>query len=570
MSIDVPATPAALPAKTNPEKRDRPVAAASGFPPQTDYGYVLKPVYGPQDVAGMDYQRDLGDPGQYPYTRGYHATGYRSRMWTQRMTAGLGSSSDANRVLKQYHEMGQRGGICVISDRVFSSCIDPDHPMGRKEAGILGWPGCSLLEFEELMQDIPLTGQSITLLGSCAPSSLRLAYVVALAEKRGIDPREVHGGVIESPFENYFGQTDPQPFDLNLKLCLDCWEYVARRGLRMRCNVNSQHFQESGGNGAQALALQLAMLEELFGRLIRERELEFDDVANIPYELLSIGTRFFEEVAKMRALRRMYARMARDVFHARKEKSLHLLTATHTSGRTMTYQQPLNNVVRCAIQTLAAAVGGCTAIDNATLDNAHSEPSAFAARMSLNTQHIVAHETGAADVVDPLAGSYYVEALTNQIEEQAYGILAEIDKLGGMIAALEAGYIQQMLSSEAQLKFQRVDRKERLVVGVNHLVIPPEAEEFELPIKELHADDSESIALRMQAWKKTRDQDAVRSQLARLHADAGKGDRFNLMPAIVEAVKAYATAGEVFGVIRLARGLSYDPFDMVQCPFELH
>ena len=353
MSIDVPATPAALPAKTNPEKRDRPVAAASGFPPQTDYGYVLKPVYGPQDVAGMDYQRDLGDPGQYPYTRGYHATGYRSRMWTQRMTAGLGSSSDANRVLKQYHEMGQRGGICVISDRVFSSCIDPDHPMGRKEAGILGWPGCSLLEFEELMQDIPLTGQSITLLGSCAPSSLRLAYVVALAEKRGIDPREVHGGVIESPFENYFGQTDPQPFDLNLKLCLDCWEYVARRGLRMRCNVNSQHFQESGGNGAQALALQLAMLEELFGRLIRERELEFDDVANIPYELLSIGTRFFEEIAKMRALRRMYARMARDVFHAKKEKSLHLLTATHTSGRTMTYQQPLNNVVRCAIQTLA-------------------------------------------------------------------------------------------------------------------------------------------------------------------------------------------------------------------------
>ena len=172
------------------------------------------------------------------------------------MTAGLGSSSDANRVLKQYHEMGQRGGICVISDRVFSSCIDPDHPMGRKEAGILGWPGCSLLEFEELMQDIPLTGQSITLLGSCAPSSLRLAYVVALAEKRGIDPREVHGGVIESPFENYFGQTDPQPFDLNLKLCLDCWEYVARRGLRMRCNVNSQHFQESGGNGAQAMALR--------------------------------------------------------------------------------------------------------------------------------------------------------------------------------------------------------------------------------------------------------------------------------------------------------------------------
>lgn len=575
MSIDTPAAPTATPASDTtaagptPGRSGHRAHGSADFPPQTDYGHLLKPVYGPQDVAGMDYARDLGEPGRFPYTRGYHASGYRSRMWTQRMTAGLGSSADANLVLKQYHEMGQRGGICVISDRVFSSCIDPDHPMGRKEAGVLGWPGCSLLEFEELMQDIPLTGQSITLLGSCAPSSLRLAYVVALAEKRGIDPRKVHGGVIESPFENYFGQTDPQPFDLNLKLCLDCFEYVARRGLKMRCNVNSQHFQESGGNNPQALALQLAMLEELFGRLINERELAFDDVAGIPYELLSIGTRFFEEVAKMRALRRMYSRMARDVFHAKNEKSMQLLTATHTSGRTMTYQQPLNNVVRCAIQTLAAAVGGCTAIDNATLDNAHSEPSAFAARMSLNTQHIVAHETGAADVVDPLAGSYYVEALTNQVEEQATAILAEIRKLGGMVAALKAGYVQQMLSREAQIKYQRMDRKERLVVGVNHLVIPPEQEEFKLPIKELHADDSESIAQRTQAWKKTRDQEAVRSRLVQLHVDAGQGDRFNLMPSIVEAVKAYATAGEVFGVIRMARGLSYDPFNMIQCPFAL-
>lgn len=543
--------------------------AGAHFPAQTDYGHLLAPVYGPADIAGLDYARDLGDPGSYPYTRGYHAGGYRSRMWTQRMTAGLGSSADANRVLKRYHEMGQRGGICVISDRVFSSCIDPDHPMGRKEAGVLGWPGCSLLEFEELMDDIPLAGQSITLLGSCAPSSLRLAYVVALAEQRGIDPRELHGGVIESPFENYLGQTDPQPFDLNLKLCLDCIEYVARRGMKMRCNVTSQHFQESGGNNAQALALELAMLEALYRRLIDERGLAFDDVASIPYELLSIGTRFFEEIAKVRALRRMYARMAREVFGAKNEKSQQLLIATHTSGRAMTYQQPLNNIARCAIQTLAAAVGGCTAIDNATLDNAHAEPSAFAARMSLNTQHIVAHETGAADVVDPLAGSYYVEALTNQVEAQAYRIKAEIDALGGMVGALEAGYVQEMLGREAALKYQRVDRGERLVVGVNHLAIPPEDEDFQLPIREVQAADSESIARRMEAWKPTRDQPALAAALSRLHADAGKGERFNLIPAVVDAVKAYATAGEVFGVIRMARGLHYDPFGMVECRIPL-
>ncbi len=533
---------------------------------ETDYGYALKGAYGPEDVTGFDYSRDLADPGQYPYTRGYFPQGYRSRMWTQRMTAGLGTSAAANLVLKNYREMGQTGGICVISDRVFSDCIDPDHPLGRREAGILGWPGCSLLEFEELMDGIPLTGQSITLLGSSAPSVMRLAYIVALAQKRGIDPSEVHGSCMESPFENYFGQTDVSPFDLNLKLFLDAGEYVLRNKIRMRASIISQHFQESGGNSAQALAICLSMIKEVCGRLINERGLDFDTTSLFPYELVSVGTRFFDEIAKIRALRRMYARMAKEEFHAKTEKACQLLIAIHTSGRTMTFQQPLNNIVRCAIQTLAGVIGGCTALDNATLDNAHSEPSALAARMSLNTQHIVAYESGAADVVDPLAGSYYMEALTNKVEEEGYRIYNEIQGMGGMIAALERGYVQDMLSAEAAKKFQEIDRKERLVVGVNHLVIPEE-DDFEIPIQEVHSHDSEKIADRMEAWKKTRDQAALQTTLAQLYADGKKGDRFNLMPAIIEAVKAYASVGEVMGTIRLARGLTYDPFDMIQCPY---
>ncbi|WP_170958853.1 methylmalonyl-CoA mutase family protein [Magnetospirillum sp. 15-1] len=535
----------------------------------TDYGYELKSVYTPDDIKGFDYQAHLGDPGVYPYARGYHAQGYRSRTWTQRMTAGLGWSTDANKVLKKYREMGQTGGICVISDRVFSHCIDSDHPLGRKEAGVLGWSGCSLLEFEELMEDIPLTGQSITLLGSSAPSVMRLAYVVALAEKRGLDVTQIHGSVIESPFENYFGQTDVQPFDLNLKLFLDASEYVIRNKIRMRAAIISQHFQESGGNNAQALALELATLKELCGMLVNERGLDFDDVANLPYELVTVGTRFFEEIAKMRALRRMWAKMAKEEFKAKKDKSCQLLIAVHTSGRTMTYQQPLNNIVRCAIQTLAGAIGGCTAMDNATLDNAHAEPSALAARMSLNTQHIVAVETGAVDVVDPLAGSYFVEHLTNKVEEEAYKILAKIDEMGGTIAALKAGYIQKMLSDEASFKFAEIDRKERLVVGVNHLAIPPE-EDYEIPIQELHAGESEAIGQRMAEWKKTRDIPAVTDALRKLYADAKKGDRFNLMPSIIDAVKVYATSGEVIGVIRMGRGLSYDPFNVIDCQFSLN
>lgn len=535
----------------------------------TDYGYELKSVYTPDDIKGFDYKAQLGDPGEYPYARGYHAQGYRSRTWTQRMTAGLGTSASANKVLKKYREMGQTGGICVISDRVFSHCIDPDHPLGRREAGVLGWPGCSLLEFEELMEDIPLTGQSITLLGSSAPSVMRLAYVVALAEKRGLDVTQIHGSVIESPFENYFGQTDVQPFDLNLKLFLDASEYVLRNKIRMRAAIISQHFQESGGNNAQALAVELSTLKELCGMLVNERGLDFDTVALLPYELVTVGTRFFEEIAKMRALRRMWAKMAREDFNARHDKSCQLLMAVHTSGRTMTYQQPLNNIVRCAIQTLAGAIGGCTAMDNATLDNAHSEPSALAARMSLNTQHIVAAETGAADIVDPLAGSYFVEHLTNKVEEEAYKILGKIDELGGVIAALKRGYIQEMLSNEASFKFSEIDKKERLIVGVNHLVIP-ENEEFQIPIQELHAEESEAIAQRMADWKKTRDLLALTASLSKLYTDAKKGDRFNLMPSIIDAVKLYATSGEVIGTIRMARGYSYDPFNVIESPYSYH
>jgi len=303
---------------------------------------------------------------------------------------------------------------------------------------------------------------------------------------------------------------------------------------------------------------------------VNERGLDFDDAMRVPYQLVSIGSRFFEEVAKVRALRRMWARMARQHFGAKKDKSCQLLIAVHTSGRTMTYQQPLNNVVRCAIQTLAGAVVGCTALDNATLDNAYAEPSPLAARMSLNTQHIVAVETGVADVVDPLAGSYFVERLTNEVEAAAYRILEEIDALGGLVAAIKQGRIQAMLKEEANLKFREMNDKERLVVGVNHLAIPPEEELFEIPVQEIEASDSEAIARRMAEWKQTREMAPVQASLRRLHADARKGDRFNLMPAIIEAVKAYGTAGEIIGVIRLARGLNYDPFDMIRCPFELN
>lgn len=535
---------------------------------ETDYGYKIKPVYTPDDISGLDYEKDLGDPGSYPYVRGYHPNGYRSRVWTRRMTAGLGSSKRTNEALKQYREMGQTQGMLVICDRPNAMPIDADHPVGRREAGVLGWHGASLLEFEELMDGIPLTGQSITLLGSSAMSCLRLAYVVALAEKREVDLKEVHGSVTEYPFCHTFGQTDHLPLDLLIKLWLDSSEYIVRNKIHMRSGILSQHFQESGGNNAQALAIEMAQLKELLGRLVEERDLDFDDVGLLPYELVSIGSRFFEEIAKVRALRRMYAKMARETFKAKTEKACQLLISVHTSGRAMTYQQPYNNIARCAIQTLAGALAGCTAIDNACLDNAHAEPSAFAARMSLNTQHIVSDETGVTDVTDPLAGSYFVEFLTNKVEAEAYKILQEIEDKGGMIAAVKKGYIHNMMEESARKRQKEIESGERLIVGVNELVISPE-EDDDIPIQSVEASDCEEIAQRMENWKKTRDIPLLNEKIAQLYDDARKDSKYNLMPSIIEAVKAYGTAGEIMGVIRMAHGFHYDPLEMIDCPFDL-
>jgi methylmalonyl-CoA mutase, N-terminal domain len=535
---------------------------------QTDYGYEIKPVYTPQDVEDLDYSNDIGDPGSYPFVRGYHPNGYRGRVWTRRMTAGLGSSKRTNEALKKYREMGQTQGILVICDRPNAMPIDADHPMGRREAGVLGWHGASLLEFEELMDGIPLTGQSITLLGSSAMSCIRLAYIVALAEKRGVELKDVHGSVTEYPFCHTFGQTDHLPLDLLIKLWLDSSEYIVRNKIRMRSGILSQHFQESGGNNAQALAVEIAQLKELLGLLVNERGLDFDDVGLLPYELVSIGTRFFEEIAKVRALRRMYAKMARKTFGAKSDKACQLLISVHTSGRTMTYQQPYNNIARSAIETLAGAIAGCTAIDNACLDNAHAEPSPFAARMSLNTQHIVSDETGVTDVTDPLAGSYFVEYLTSKVEAEAYRILQQIEDQGGMIAAVKKGYVHNMMEESARKKQKEIESGDRLVVGVNELVIPPE-EDDEIPIQSVEASDSEEIAKRMENWRKTRDIPVLKDKIAQLHDGARKGDKCNLMPSIIEAVKAYGTAGEIMGVIRMAHGFHYDPLEMIDCPFDL-
>jgi methylmalonyl-CoA mutase N-terminal domain/subunit len=535
---------------------------------QTDYGYEIKPVYAPKDIEGLNYGIDVGDPGSYPFVRGYYPNGYRSRIWTRRMTAGLGSSKRTNRVLKEYRKMGQTQGFCVICDRPNAMPIDADHPVGRREAGVLGWHGASLLEFEELMDGIPLTGLSVTLLGSSAMSCIRLAYVVALAEKRGVDFRDVHGSVTEYPFCSTFGQTDHMPLDLLVKLWLDSSEFIARNKIHMRSGILSQHFQESGGNNAQALAVEIAQLKELLGLLVNERGLDFDDLYLLPYELISVGSRFFEEIAKVRALRRMYAKMARETFKAKSDRACQLLISVHTSGRAMTYQQPLNNIARCAIQTLAGAIAGCTAIDNACLDNAHAEPSAFAARMSLNTQHIVSDETGVTDVTDPLAGSYFVEYLTNKVEEEAYKIIREIEDQGGMIEAVKKGYIHNMMEESARKRQKELESGERLVVGVNELVIPPE-EDDDIPIQSVEASDCEEIAERMESWKKTRDIPLLKEKIAGLYSDAGKGKQYSLMPSIIEAVKAYATAGEIMGVIRMANGFPYDPLEMIECPFDL-
>jgi len=508
----------------------------------------VKRLYTPEDVEGLDCIRDLGFPGEYPFVRGVHATMYRGRLWTMRQFSGFGTAKQTNKRFKYLLKEGETG-LSIAFDYPTIMGYDSDHPMGEGEVGICGVAVSSLRDMEVLLDGIPLdrVTTSMTING---PAAMLLAMYVAVGDKQEV-PREKLGGTTQNDnLKEYFAQKlciyPPKP---SVKLTTDIIEYCARHLPRWNpISISGYHIREAGANAVQELAFTIydgmTYVESTL-----ERGLKVDDFAHRLSFFFASHNDFFEEVAKFRAARRIWARLMKERFHARNPRSMWMRMHVQTSGCTLTAQQPLNNVTRTTIQALAAVFGGTQSLHTNSFDEALALPSEEAVRVALRTQQIIAHESGATSTIDPLAGSYYVEALTNEMEEKALEYIQKVDDMGGAIVAIEKGFFQKEIADSAY-KYQReIDEKRRTLVGVNDYMV-----EEECPIELLRVDPKvgkEQVA-DLRKLKRERDGRRVEEVLGKVRRSAEKDE--NLMPHIIDAVKAYATLGEICEVLRQVYG----------------
>jgi len=512
-------------------------------------GMQIKRLYTPENIRNMDYPRDLGFPGEYPFTRGVHATMYRGRLWTMRMFAGFGTAAQTNKRFKYLLSEGETG-LSTAFDYPTIMGYDSDHPMAKGEVGVCGVAISSLKDMEVLLDGIPLdkVTTSMTING---PASMLLAMYVAVGDNQGV-PREKLGGTTQNDnLKEFFAQKlcifPPEP---SVKLTTDIIQYCAKHLPRWNpVSISGYHIREAGATALQELAFTIydgiSYVESTM-----KRGLKVDDFAPRLSFFFASHNDLFEEIAKFRAARRLWAKLMKERFHARSPRSMWMRMHVQTSGCTLTAQQPLNNIVRTTIQALAAVVGGTQSLHTNSFDEALCLPTEEAVRVALRTQQIIAHESGATNTVDPLAGSYYVEELTNEMETKAMEYIQKVDDMGGAIPAIEKGFFQHEIADSAYRYQREVDEKKRIIVGVNEYAI----EEEECPIELLRVDpkvEGEQVT-RVQKLKRERDNKKVKEALGRLDHAAEKNE--NLMPTIIEAVKAYVTLGEITEVLRKVYG----------------
>ena len=510
---------------------------------------LIKRLYTPEDVKSMDYVRDMGFPGEYPFLRGVHATMYRGRLWTMRQFSGFGTAVQTNKRFKYLLREGETG-LSIAFDYPTIMGYDSDHRMGEGEVGICGVAVASLRDMEVLLDGIPLdkVTTSMTING---PAAMLLAMYVAVGDKQGV-PREKLGGTTQNDnLKEYFAQKlciyPPKPA---VKLTTDIIEYCARHLPRWNpISISGYHIREAGANAVQELAFTIydgiSYVESTM-----ERGLKVDDFAHRLSFFFASHNDFFEEAAKFRAARRIWAKLMKERFHTKNPRSMWMRMHVQTSGCTLTAQQPLNNITRTTIQALAAVLGGTQSLHTNSFDEALALPSEEAVRVALRTQQIIANESGSTHTIDPLAGSYYIEALTNEMEEKTFEYIRKVDEMGGAIAAIEKGFFQKEIADSAYRYQREVDEMKRTIVGVNDYKIEKE----ENPIKLLRIDpkvEKEQLASH-QKLKRKRDKKKVENILDKLRRSTEKDE--NLMPVIIESVKAYATLGEICEVLRQVYG----------------
>ena len=520
-------------------------------------GIEVKRVYTPADLRGHDYFEKLGLPGEYPFTRGIHATMYRGRLWTMRMFSGFGTPEDTNRRLRFLIEHGETG-LSLAFDFPTLLGIDSDDPRASGEVGVCGVAVDSLLDMEIIFRGIDM-GQVTTNMTINPPAPILLSMYVAVAEKQGV-PRDRIGGTVQNdPLKEFMAQKSyVYPPEAAVKIAMDVVEWSVKNLPKWNpISISGYHIREAGSTAVQELAFTLADGIE-YVRHLRGRGMEVDEFAHRLSFFFDSHINFFEEIAKFRAARRMWARIMKEWFGARKERSLWLRFHTQTAGVSLTAQQPWNNVVRTAIEALAAVLGGTQSLHTNALDEPFRVPSEFAAKLALRTQQIIAYETGVADTVDPLAGSYYVEWLTDKMEEEAWRYIDRIEAMGGMTEAVKKGFPQKEIS-DASYRFQReVEEGRRHIVGVNIFVEEEDEELRNVPLLEIDQEEAEKRQVeRLRRLRSERDNALVERRLRELREAARRGD--NLMPYILEAVKAYATLGEITNALKEVYGEWVEP-----------
>ena len=520
--------------------RDVPFTTPSNIP--------VEPVYTPSHLASADYLEEVGLPGEYPYVRGAHGTGYRGRLWTMRMFAGYGMAEETNRRFKYLLQNGQTG-LSVAFDMPTLYGYDTDAPQAEGEYGKCGVAVSSLADMEALFDGIPLD-QVTTSMTINAPAAIIWAMYIVAAEKQGVAPERLGGTLQNDILKEYIAQNEyifpPQP---SMRLVVDTVEYAtAHLPLWNPISISGYHIREAGSTAVQELAFTLGDGFE-YVRWCMDRGLKVDDFAPRLSFFFNVCNNFFEEIAKFRAARKVWAREMRETFGAQDPRSWRLRTHAQTSGASLTAQQPENNTVRVGLQALAAVLGGAQSLHTNSADEAWALPSEKAALLALRTQQIIAHETGVTDTVDPLGGSYFLESLTRQLAEGAYDYFRRVEDVGGTMKALESGFMQREIALAAYQYQQELDQNTRAVVGVNQHTTE---ESLEIPILRVDRDGEALQVRRINEVRRTRDNRAVAERLRALET-ASRGQE-NLMPSILEAVREYATLGEIMGVFRQVFG----------------
>jgi methylmalonyl-CoA mutase N-terminal domain/subunit len=528
--------------KTAEAVADRPKERAESF--TTISGRPINRLYTADDIAGLDYARDLNDPGQFPYTRGIHPTGYRGKLWTMRQFAGFGTPEETNERYKQLLAAGGTG-LSVAFDLPTLMGRDPDHPLSLGEVGKCGVNVTSLADMERLFEGITL-GDITTSMTINSPAPMIFAMYLVVAEKQGADWKTLSGTIQNDILKEFIAQKEyifpPRP---SMRLITDIFAFCSKEVPKWNTiSVSGYHIREAGSTSLQELAFTLRDGIEYVQYGI-DAGLDVDDFVPRISFFFNSHSDFFEEIAKFRAARKIWATVMKDRFGAKSERSWKLRFHTQTAGVSLTAQQPYNNVVRTALQALAAVLGGTNSLHTNSLDEALALPTAEAATLALRTQQIIAAETGVTNMVDPLGGSYFLERLTLDMEQGAYGYFDAIDRLGGMVEAIEHGFPQREIG-EASYRFQQeFEAGRKQVVGVNAYI---ETDEEPIPI--LYIDDTahDRQMARLEDLKKTRDNARVARSLDALRT-AARG-RDNTMYPLLECVRAYATIGEMCDALR--------------------